>query len=113
MTRDKKTRAGFHRLAVEFTFALLDHLDDISDQVGVTRAEILRRAVLLYGWAVEEAMQGRDIAAVDPKTGEQFSLYSGEPGLRLARLSANGRDGAKGQKHAPSNPRAGRRRSDS
>ncbi len=68
---------------MELNDALLEYLKSVSDLTQVSQAEAVRRAILFYGWAVEQAKLGRTIVAVDEGDDVKDS-YGGEPGLRMA-----------------------------
>jgi predicted DNA-binding protein len=54
---------------VRFQFELpkenSDRLDELAEQVGVTKREIINNALTLFDWAVEEVKAGKTIASVD------------------------------------------------
>lgn len=86
VTAPTTRRSGFRRLPVELNPALLDYLRHVSDLTQVSRAEAVRRAILLYGWAVDQAIQGRSVVAIDDGDEEVKESYGGEPGLRIAAM---------------------------
>lgn len=60
------------RIALELTPEAAKQLDDLKERAGVaTRAELIRNALKLYAWFVEQEKQGCEVAVRDPAHGDE------------------------------------------
>lgn len=55
------------RLNVNITNALNERLDQLAEQSGTTKSELLRKAIVLMDLAVTERSQGHKIGILDDK----------------------------------------------
>lgn len=62
--RSSATRAGLVRLNVDVTYEISDFLDDIAEENGVTKSEVMRRAIALLRVANEEKKRKRSMGFV-------------------------------------------------
>ena len=49
------------RLTLRVSDAFLEGLDELSSKEGMTRSDLIRRAIALYSFAKEEERQGRKL----------------------------------------------------
>ena len=63
------------RIQFETTQGMVDLLDDLADETGMrTRAEVLRRAISVYGLLVRRHRAGSEVHLYDPQTKETVAL---------------------------------------
>jgi hypothetical protein len=61
--------AKTERLEFRTDPGFINLIQELADKDGVTRAEIVRRAIGLYAWAADEADKGRVLTPTSPTSG--------------------------------------------
>jgi metal-responsive CopG/Arc/MetJ family transcriptional regulator len=59
-----------HRLQFDLTVEALDQLDELKEQArALTRAEVVRNALRLYSWFLNQRAQGKEVLV---RTGDEI-----------------------------------------
>jgi hypothetical protein len=76
--------AKTERLEFRTDLGFINLIQELADKDGVTRAEIVRRAIGLYAWAADEAEKGRVLTPTSPTSNPTKTHKTEETYLAVA-----------------------------